>query len=69
MSELTRHGQNIAYQIQGEDAYGYSGRLTLADVWEIIDNLHSHFIDTDRDTDMFERWMVELERIDGDLPL
>ena len=68
MSEKTRHGENIAGQIQSEDAYGEDGNLTLADVWCIIDELHSHFLDTDRDTSMFEKWMSELEDIDEDLP-
>jgi len=68
MSETTEHGEHIADQIQGADAYGDSGELTLADVWFIVDNLHSHWMDTDRDTAMFERWMSELEEIDMDLP-
>jgi len=68
MSTVTIHGENIAGQIQSEDAYGEESDLTLADVWSIIDNLHSHFLDTDRNTSMFERWMSELEDIDEDLP-
>ncbi|KKM26284.1 hypothetical protein LCGC14_1586370 [marine sediment metagenome] len=71
MSELTEHGDNIAGQIQDYDAYGARNNLTLADVWEFIDKLHSHFLDTDRvyELSMFERWMRELEKIDSDLPL
>jgi hypothetical protein len=69
MSETTEHGEHIAMQIQDEDAYGGSGTLTLADVWNIIDNLHTHFMDTGRDTSLFEKWMRELEDIDEDLPI
>ena len=69
MSKLTEHGSNIAMQIQYPDAFGGNGDLTLADVWEIIDNLHTHFLDTDRDTSMFVGWLRELESIDNDLPL
>jgi len=69
VSKPTDHGENIAWQIQGEDAYGRKGKLTLADVWMIIDNLHTHFMDTDRDTSMFERWMRELEDLDSGLPI
>jgi hypothetical protein len=69
MSETTIHGENIANQIQGEDAYGCGpGKLTYADVWLIIDNLHTHFLDTNRDTKLFSKWMRELESIDDDLP-
>jgi hypothetical protein len=70
MSITTRHGENIADQIQTEDAYGYApGIMTLADVWLIIDNLHTHFMDTQQDTTIFSKWMRELEDIDDDLPL
>lgn len=68
MSNPTEHGENIAWQIQGEDACGRKGKLTLADVWLIIDNLHTHFMSTGRDTSIFERWMRELENLDDDLP-
>jgi hypothetical protein len=68
MSRPTIHGENIADQVASEDAYGRSGELTLADVWCIVDQLHTHFLDTNRDTAMFERWMRELEGIDPDLP-
>jgi hypothetical protein len=68
MSQTTEHGRNIADQIQDEDAYGQKGDLTLADVWIILDNLHSHFMDTKQDTKFLEKWMHELEAIDDDLP-
>jgi len=80
MSQTTTHGENIADDIQGKDAYGRSGNLTVADVWNILDNLHSKFMDQyvklggypEREKDMtviFTRWMEELEAIDEDLPL
>ena len=69
MSQLTEHGENIANEIQGADAYGQEGKLTLADVWLIIDNLHTHFMDTDRDTSFLEGWMRQLEKMDEDLPI
>lgn len=69
MSNLTEQGENIAGQIQDEDAFGFNNKLTLADVWLIIDNLHTHFMDTKRDTSMFEKWMRELEAIDTDVPV
>jgi hypothetical protein len=80
MSETTEHGENIANDIQGEDAYGYNNDLTIADVWNILDNLHSKFMNQyvksggypEREKDMtviFSRWMDELEAIDEDLPI
>lgn len=69
MSQTTRHGDNIVNQIQSEDAYGQYNMLTLADVWNIVDNLHTHFLDTGRSTAIFEKWMKQLEKMDKDLPL
>ena len=69
MSNPTQHGENIASQIQDEDAYGYAGNLTLADIWLIIDNLHTHFLTNNEITKMLSNWMRELENIDSDLPL
>jgi hypothetical protein len=75
MSQPTQHGENIANDIQTEDTYGDFNPLTLADVWSIVDNLHTHFMDnpTDENPDvvlrMFEGWMRQLEKIDDDLPL
>jgi hypothetical protein len=79
MSETTPHGENIANEILGEDAYGSSDDLTVADVWNILDNLQTSFMEqyerknikpsTD---DMVHRigvWMRQLEDIDEDLPL
>lgn len=41
----TLHGDNIAEQIVGEDAFGRSGPLNPADVYYIIDMLHSNCCD------------------------
>ena len=76
MSETTRHGENIANEIQSEDAYGYFNLLTYADIWHIIDNIHSHYCDDNyypepkyEITRLLEKWMRDLEDIDEDLPL
>ena len=77
MSKTTDHGENIANDIQGEDAYGYSGNLTLADIWNILDNIHSNFCEQwEQDKEesvnkvlhMLSNWMDELSTIDEDLP-
>lgn len=72
MSDRTEHGENIANQIQTEDAYGDFDTLTVADVWNIIDNIQTHLVDQDPKSPLIEmasRWMKELESIDEDLPL
>lgn len=62
----TDHGEMIANQIQGEDAYGYDGQLNLADIWLILDNIHSSFVETEHEgyCKFLEKWMEELEQID-----
>ena len=67
MSRITIHGENIAGQINSEDCYGRSGELTYADVWNIVDQLHTHFMDTNRNTEIFEKWMEELHKIDPEM--
>lgn len=77
MSDTTRHGENIANEIQCEDAYGHFDNLTVADVWSIIDNLHSHFCDqndahingANEMLRALEGFMRKLEEMDEDLPL
>lgn len=63
MSKVTKKGQRIADDISHND-----GKLTMADVWLIVDNLHTHFLHTKRDNQMFAKWMEELEALDEDLP-
>jgi hypothetical protein len=73
MSATTNHGDNIAEQIQNSDAYGQYDILTVADVWNILDNLHTHFLDTRGANHpllgMLSKCMEALEAIDEGLPL
>lgn len=66
--ETTRHGENIADQIQTHDAYGRFNVLNLADVWNIVDNLHTHFLDHKGEDApilrMLEDWLCQLEQMD-----
>jgi hypothetical protein len=48
-NERTLHGDNIANEIQGEDAYGVSNTLTPADLWNILDNIQSHLLDNGKE--------------------
>jgi hypothetical protein len=72
MSQATGHGENIACQIQTEDAYGEFDELSNADVWLILDTLHSHMVETRTGPDpifnILEQAMRELEEIDEELP-
>lgn len=71
----TEHGENIAGQTQGEDAYGYHGPLTAADVWNILDQLETHLMDTPRLAgrgpleEVVTDWKRELERRFPDMEL
>ena len=68
MSKTTRHGENIASQC----AYGDQGELTIADIWNILDNLQTSVLDNEPDSPllpMLSRWLHELEDLDEDLPL
>lgn len=73
MSTVTCHGENIANQIQDEDAYGDSDALTDADIWLIIDNMHSALMDTRELNDpmvlVLGRILNTLAAMDIDLPL
>lgn len=42
---MTEHGDGIAQQIYDDDAYGYSNDLNIDDVYGIIDQMHTHFLD------------------------
>lgn len=65
--ETTIHGENIADQIAGEDAYGHRGTLNAADVREIIDQIHTNLLDGGQEDSplmaMITRWLDETERI------
>ena len=77
-SETTQHGENIANQIDGEDAYGNSGQLTVADMHRIVDTMHTNVMldDSGNDRefsdrehailDMLSRWMREMEMLFDD---
>ncbi len=76
MSQPTNHGNNIVQQIQTEDSYGEFNVLSLADVWNIVDNLHTHFMDNsdvkplfdDKILEMLGSWLRQLENMDSELP-
>jgi hypothetical protein len=70
MSERTRHGDNIADQIQQEDAYGYMNNLTASDLWHILDEFQTHIMDTDSESkmiNMLSKWMKEIEDFDDEV--
>lgn len=55
---MTIHGENIADQIAGEDAYGGRGTLNTADVREILDQIHTNLMDGDADDTPLGRAVV-----------
>jgi hypothetical protein len=70
MSERTEHGDNIADQIQQEDAYGNFDSLTYSDLWNILDQFQTHLINTNKDDPMIHilsKWMSEIENIDDEV--
>ena len=67
--DTTRHGENIADQIQMHDAYGHFNVLTLADVFAIVDNLHTHFLDNGEPSKimrMLDGWMDQIRQMEQD---
>lgn len=58
-NEQTEHGYNIASQIES-DAFGYSGKLTIADIYYILDAIHTNFMDAGKDNKFLSVWMEEL---------
>ena len=63
IQEPTEHGRNIASQIQEEDAYGESDSLNYADVYIILDELHSHFVNLNdrKGHQLMTKFMEQLE--------
>ena len=61
--ETTIHGDNIADQIAGQDAYGRRGTLTLGDVVQIVGQIHTNLLDGGREDSplmmMVTRWLDE----------
>lgn len=47
--QKTDHGDSIADQIIGEDAYGNNEPLNAADLWHILDAMHTNFLDNGQD--------------------
>ncbi len=62
----TRHGENIAYVIPGEDAFGASGKLNPADVFAIIDAIHSNLCNHESDDDDQDTVSSSLSRLLGE---
>lgn len=64
-NETTSHGDNVADQIVGSDAYGEKGTLTATDVHTILDNMHSNVLKPRQPAKMklnklLSKWMQEL---------
>jgi hypothetical protein len=65
----TRHGEAVADQIQGEDAYGHSGTMNLHDLWNILDQFQTQLMDKDENDPLvfiIGKWMNQCEEIDID---
>jgi hypothetical protein len=63
MNNKTNHGDNIANQIQTEDAYGNFDAMNESDLYQILDNFQTHLIDTNGNDSLIEllsKWMEEL---------
>lgn len=62
-SPRTAHGENIADQIAGQDAYGRRGTLILGDVVQIVDQIHTNLLDGGQEDSplmaMVTRWLDE----------
>lgn len=68
--ERTEHGDNIADQIQTEDAYGRFNILTPADVWNILDQLETHLMDNDKRSNILPllgKWKKQVEKLHPDV--
>lgn len=69
----TPHGDNIANQIQTEDAYGQFNPLNITDLWAILDNFETHVLDYPKIehqaaiSKLLSKWKTELEDVDPDV--
>ena len=63
-NERTQHGENIANDIQQHDAYGDFDVLTAADLWNILDNLQTHWFDHEQQelAGIVTQFMREVEK-------
>lgn len=60
--ERTAHGNNVADAIH-EDDYGDNDDLTIADVWNILDSLHTAFMNRDPEiTELLSGWMNKITK-------
>lgn len=60
--QRTQHGDDVAYQIQEASVYGADEPLTVADVWNILDNLHTVFMDVDLEMEkLLIEWMDKID--------
>ena len=66
VNPTTRRGENTCSDIVADNnAYGDVGALTIADLHQIIDSLHTHFMDNGADgglLGMMSNWMAELDK-------
>ncbi len=72
MSERTNHGSNVADQIQGEDAYGVTGKMTYADLYNMLDQMQTAFMDIDENdpiVKILSDWMGKLFELDPEIEL
>lgn len=70
----TEHGDNVANQIPGADVYGYEGLITLADLWHIVDQVHTNWCDklpNDKEKHkllkMLTGWMDEVQNLNPEI--
>jgi hypothetical protein len=60
----TRHGENIANEIQTHDAYGHFDVMNAADLWNILDQFQTHLMDHDYENPLINKistWMREIQ--------
>jgi hypothetical protein len=61
----TKHGENIADDIQTHDAYGRFDVMNAADLWNILDQFQTHLIDHDEKNPLIYKisnWLNEIEK-------
>lgn len=66
--ERTAHGDDVADEANERSAYGNEEPLTIADVWNILDNIHSNFLRAGKDNRFLSVWMNRLEAEFPEIP-
>lgn len=67
-NESTPRGDSICNDIVSRsNSYGDTDILTLTDVWNILDSLHTHFLETKRDNKFLSEWMDKLYKKHPDM--